>query len=162
MLNINNERLHIHNHSSYIIGSLPPSGWTVNCTSNKYMILFCHYHSLWSGTLYLFGKSFFIILGKTLWLQQLLFNRLLLMKSWYCMSWLCLCVRIYSDNVEKYNFDAWIFSVVIKIHPHHHHHHHHSNFFELHTSNNWFYNYLNGFYKVAFITSTIVICEMQL
>lgn len=101
MLNINNERLHIHNHSSYIIGSLPPSGWTVNCTSNKYMILFCHYHSLWSGTLYLFGKSFFIILGKTLWLQQLLFNRLLLMKSWYCMSWLCLCVRIYSDNVKN-------------------------------------------------------------
>lgn len=101
MLNINNERLHIHNHSSYIIRSLPPSGWTVNCTSNKYMILFCHYHSLWSGTLYLFGKSFFIILGKTLWLQQLLFNRLLLMKSWYCMSWLCLCVRIYSDNVKN-------------------------------------------------------------
>lgn len=101
MLNINNERLHIHNHSSYIIGSLPPSGWTVNCTSNKYMILFCHYHSLWSGTLYLFGKSFFIILGKTLWLQQLLFNRLLLMKSWYCMSWLCLCARIYSDNVKN-------------------------------------------------------------
>lgn len=101
MLNINNERLHIHNHSSYIIGSLPPSGWTVNCTSNKYLILFCHYHSLWSGTLYLFGKSFFIILGKTLWLQQLLFNRLLLMKSWYCMSWLCLCVRIYSDNVKN-------------------------------------------------------------
>lgn len=101
MLNINNERLHIHNHSSYIIGSLPPSGWTVNCTSNKYMILFCHYHSLCSGTLYLFGKSFFIILGKTLWLQQLLFNRLLLMKSWYCMSWLCLCVRIYSDNVKN-------------------------------------------------------------
>lgn len=101
MLNINNERLHIHNHSSYIIGSLPPSGWTVNCTSNKYMILFCHYHSLWSGTLYLFGKSFFIILGKTLWLQQLLFNRLLLMKSWYCMSWLCLCVRVYSDNVKN-------------------------------------------------------------
>lgn len=101
MLNINNERLHIHNHSSYIIGSLPPSGWTVNCTWNKYMILFCHYHSLWSGTLYLFGKSFFIILGKTLWLQQLLFNRLLLMKSWYCMSWLCLCVRIYSDNVKN-------------------------------------------------------------
>lgn len=101
MLNINNERLHIHNHSSYIIGSLPPSGWTVNCTSNKYMILFCHCHSLWSGTLYLFGKSFFIILGKTLWLQQLLFNRLLLMKSWYCMSWLCLCVRIYSDNVKN-------------------------------------------------------------
>lgn len=101
MLNINNERLHIHNHSSYIIGSLLPSGWTVNCTSNKYMILFCHYHSLWSGTLYLFGKSFFIILGKTLWLQQLLFNRLLLMKSWYCMSWLCLCVRIYSDNVKN-------------------------------------------------------------
>lgn len=101
MLNINNERLHIHNHSSYIIGSLPPSGWTVNCTSNKYMILFCHYHSLCSGTLYLFGKSFFIILGKTLWLQQLLFNRLLLMKSWYCMSWLCLCARIYSDNVKN-------------------------------------------------------------
>lgn len=101
MLNINNERLHIHNHSSYIIGSLPPSGWTVNCTSNKYMILFCHYHSLWSGTLYLFGKSFFIILGKTLWLQQLLFNRSLLMKSWYCMSWLCLCARIYSDNVKN-------------------------------------------------------------
>lgn len=101
MLNINNERLHIHNHSSYIIGSLPPSGWTVNCTSNKYMILFCHYHSLCSGTLYLFGKSFFIILGKTLWLQQLLFNRLLLMKSWYCMSWLFLCVRIYSDNVKN-------------------------------------------------------------
>lgn len=101
MLNINNERLHIHNHSSYIIGSLPPSGWTVNCTSNKYLILFCHYHSLWSGTLYLFGKSFFIILGKTLWLQQLLFNRLLLMKSWYCMSWLCLCARIYSDNVKN-------------------------------------------------------------
>lgn len=84
-----------------LVGSLPPSGWTVNCTSNKYMILFCHYHSLWSGTLYLFGKSFFIILGKTLWLQQLLFNRLLLMKSWYCMSWLCLCARIYSDNVKN-------------------------------------------------------------